>query len=439
MLKKVFTLFFVIFLAISTVQPVRASLTIDITLWLDNATPIALVPFQWRGVGKAPIRLTDVVSGDLRRSGKFAPMDEKDMVEQPYEASEVNYATWRNNKMKYLVVGKLQFTGRDSYQVQFQLLDVEQGTQVLGHSFQAKESQLRRLAHHISDLIYQAITGERGAFDTYLAYITVAKDRRGQSIYKLAISDSDGFNEQILFESNMPIVRPSWSPDGKQLAYISYSTGRPQIYVQNIFTKETKQLTNFKGSNLSPAWSPDGREMAMALSKDGNSEIYIMDLVTRKLRRITQNLGTDIEPAWFPDGQSLVFMSDRGGRPQLYRIAVNDRGPAGRAERLTYDGKENMRPSVSPEGKRVAMVHNADGSYRVALLDLETQQLSILTDGRLDESPSFAPNGSMLIYASQANGKGVLAAVSADGRSSHKLRFQQGEVREPAWSPYKTE
>jgi len=439
MLRKVFTSVFVIFLAISTVQPVRASLTIDITLWLDNATPIALVPFQWRGVGKEPLHMTDVVSGDLRRSGKFAPMDEKDMVERPFEASEVNYATWRNSKMKYLVVGKLQFTGRDNYQVQFQLLDVEQGTQVLGHSFQAKETQLRRLAHHISDLIYQAITGERGAFDTYLAYITVAKDRRGQSIYRLAISDSDGYNEQILFESNMPIVRPSWAPDGKQLAYISYSTGRPQIYVQNIFTKETKQLTNFKGSNLSPAWSPDGREMAMALSKDGNSEIYIMNLVTRKLRRITQNLGTDIEPAWFPDGQSLVFMSDRGGRPQLYRIAVNDRGPVGRAERLTYDGKENMRPSVSPEGKRVAMVHNADGSYRVALLDLETQQLSILTDGRLDESPSFAPNGSMLIYASQANGKGVLAAVSADGRASHKLRFQQGEVREPAWSPYKTE
>ena len=439
MLKKLFAPFFAIFLVVSGVQPAQATLTIDITLWLDNATPIALVPFQWRGVGKEPIHVTEVVSGDLRRSGKFAPMDEKDMVEQPYEASEVNYATWRNSKMKYIVVGKLLFAGRGNYQVQFQLLDVEKGTQVLGHSFQATEKQLRRLAHHISDLIYQAITGERGAFDTYLAYITLAKDRRGQSLYRLAISDSDGENEQILFESNMPIVRPAWSPDGKQLAYVSYSTGRPQIYVQNIFTKETKQLTSFKGSNLSPAWSPDGRRMAMALSKDGNSEIYIMDLVTRKLRRITNSYGTDVEPAWFPDGQSLVFMSDRGGRPQLYRIAVDDRGATGRAERLTYDGKENMRPSVSPDGKRIAMVHNADGTYRVAMLDLETDQLSILTDGRLDESPSFAPNGSMLIYASQANGKGVLAAVSADGRASHKLRFQQGEVREPAWSPYKTD
>jgi len=211
------------------------------------------------------------------------------------------------------------------------------------------------------------------------------------------------------------------------------------FYVQNIFTRQTSQLTKFKGSNLSPVWSPDGRQMAMALSKDGDSEIYIMDLLTRKLQRITRSSGTDIEPAWFPDGRSLVFTSDRGGRAQLYRISVDERGAVGRAQRLTYDGKENMRPSVSIDGKRIAMIHNNDGNYRVALLDLETEQLSILTDGRFDESPSFAPNGSMLIYASQAAGRGVLVAVAADGRSSHKLRFQQGEVREPAWSPYKTD
>lgn len=417
----------------------RASLTIDITLWLDNATPIALVPFEFRGVGKGPTDMTEVIGGDLRRSGRFAPMAEKDMNEQPHEGREVNYATWRNLSMKYLVVGKLLLIGRDAYQIQFQLLDVEKGTQLLGHSFEAKAGQLRRLAHHISDLIYEAVIGERGAFDTYLAYITVSKNRKGQSLYRLAISDSDGFNEQILFESNMPIVRPAWSPDGKQLAYVSYSSGRPQIYVQNIFTRQTSQLTNFKGSNLSPAWSSDGRRMAMALSKDGNSEIYIMDLVTRKLQRITRSTGTDIEPAWFPDDRSLVFTSDRGGKAQLYRISVDERGAVGRAQRLTYEGKENMRPSVSIDGKRIAMVHNNGGHYQIALLDLETEQLSILTDGHFDESPSFAPNGSMLIYATQAGGRGVLAAVAADGRSSHKLRFQQGEVREPAWSPYKTD
>lgn len=430
---------FVLVLSVTCISPGQASLTIDVTLWLDNATPIAVVPFEWRGAAKEPVRISDIVSSDLQRSGRFAPMAEKDMIELPREGRDVNYATWRNSKMKYLVVGKTQLLGSDSYQIQFQLLDVEQGKQVIGHSFQARENQMRRLAHHISDLIYEAVTGERGAFDTYLAYITVLKNRKSGSLYQLAISDSDGYNEQILLESPMPIVRPAWSPDGKQLAYVSYSSGRPQIYVQNIFTKQTQQLTNFSGSNLSPAWSPDGRRMAMALSKDGNSEIYIMDLVSRRLYRVTQNYGVDIEPTWTSDSRSLVFMSDRGGRPQLYRVPVSETGPLGQPTRITFDGIENMRPDVSPNGKLLAMVNNTGGRYRISVLDLETEQLSLLSDGYFDESPSFAPNGSMIIYASQADGKGVLAVVSADGRASHKLRFLQGEVREPAWSPYKTD
>lgn len=422
-----------------SITPARATLTIDVTLWLDNATPIAVVPFAWKGVGKAPVAMSNVISGDLRRSGRFAPMAEADMIETPHESRDINYASWRNTNMQYLVIGKVSLTGPDNYQVQFQLLDVAKGTQMIGHSFQARSVQLRRLAHHISDLIYEAITGERGAFDTYLAYVTVSQDRSGRRMYRLAISDSDGYNEQILFESSMPIVRPSWSPDGKSLAYVSYASGRPQIYVQNIFTRHTQQLTDFKGSNLSPAWSPDGRRMAMSLSKDGNAELYVMDLSTRRLHRITRSYGADVEPTWFPDGKSLVFTSDRGGRPQLYRISVGSNGATGRAERLTFDGKENLRPDVSPDGKRIAMVHNSDGIYRIAVLDLEAQQLSILTEGSLDESPSFAPNGSMILYASSGRGRGELAAVSSDGRSSHKMRFTQGDVREPAWSPYKSD
>ncbi len=428
---------FVVMSLLTISMPSRAELTIDITLWLDNATPIAVVPFEWRSPSRIPLKMTDVISADLKRSGQFAPMNEKDMIETPHSSSEVNYATWRNSKMKYVVIGKLQPLGSNSFKIQFQLLDVEKGTQVTGHSFQAKKKQLRRLSHHISDLIYEAITGERGAFDTYLAYITVTKDRKGQNRYRLAISDSDGYNEQILFESSMPIVRPSWSPDGKKLAYVSYATGRPQIYVQNIFNRHTQRLTDFKGSNLSPAWSPDGRRMAMSLSKDGNAEIYIMDLNTRKLHRVTRSYGVDIEPSWFPDGRSLIFTSDRGGKPQIYRQSVDSRGGVGQAQRLTFDGVENLRSSVSPDGKRIAMVHNTGGQYRIAVLDLETEQLSILTDGGLDESPGFAPNGGMLIYAAQVKNRGVLAVVSSDGRASHKLRLQQGDVREPAWSPYK--
>lgn len=438
MWKKSRTIIAMLILGLACSTASRATLTIDVTLWLDNATPVAVVPFEWRGAGKEPLRFSEIISSNLQRSGQFAPMAEKDMTELPHEGREVNYGSWRNRNMKYLVVGKHHLLGGDNYQVQFQLLDVEKGVQLTGHSFQAQGNQLRRLAHHISDLIYEAITGTRGAFDTHLAYITVHRDRQGKALYQLAISDSDGYNEQVLFESGMPIVRPAWAPDGKQLAYVSYSTGRPQIYVQNIYTRQTTRLTDFKGSNLSPAWSPDGRRMAMALSKDGNSEIYIMDLTTRRLYRITRDVATDIEPTWTPDGRSLIFMSDRGGRPQLYKIGVSDAGAMGRARRLTYEGVENMRPDVSPDGKLLAMVHNNGSQHRIAVLDFETEQLAILTDGRFDESPGFAPNGSMLIYASQTGGKGVLAVVSADGRASHKMRFLQGEVREPAWSPYKT-
>lgn len=438
-MRFVRTVSLLVFLSLLLVSPARATLTIDVTLWLDNATPIAVVPFGWHGVGQPPTDLAGVISGDLRRSGRFAPMAEADMIEKPAEGREVNFTTWRNTKMKYIVVGRLIPKGADNFEVQFQLFNVETGAQMKGHSYNARSAQLRRLAHHISDLIYEAITGERGAFDTYLAYITVTKDAKKQNIYRLAIADSDGYNEQVLYETNMPIVRPTWSPDGKTLAYVSYATGSPQIYAQNIFTKQTQQLTNFKGSNLSPSWSPDGRRMAMSLSKDGDAELYVMDLATKRLTRITRSYGADLEPDWTPDGRHLVFTSDRGGRPQIYKIAVGDSGAAGRATRVTFDGKENLRPSISPDGKRIAMVNNTDGIYRIAVLDTEAQQLSILTEGQLDESPSFAPNGNMLIYAASGRGRGELVAVSSDGRTSQKLRFNQGDVREPAWSPYKTD
>jgi len=439
MWKQIKTGFLIVLLNLACITPGHAALSIDVTLWLDNATPISVVPFDWQGYGKEPLHMTDVISGDLQRSGRFAPMPEKNMIETPHEGREVNYGTWRNLKMKYLVVGKLQALGKDAFQVQFQLMDVDQGKQMIGQSFQVSQSGLRRLSHHISDLVYQAITGERGAFDTYLAYITALRNPAGKSVYQLAISDSDGYNEQILLKSSMPILRPAWSPDARQLAYVSYSSGRPQIYVQNIYTKQTQQLTNFTGSSLSPAWSPDGRRMAMALSKDGNSEIYIMDLLTHRLYRITNNYAIDVEPTWTPDGRSLIFMSDRGGNAQLYKVPVSDTGPLGQPTRLTFDGKENMRPDVSPNGKLLAMVNNTGGRYRIAVLDLETDQTSILSDGNFDESPSFSPNGNMIIYASQAGGKGVLAVVSADGRASQKLRFLQGEVRQPAWSPFKSD
>ncbi|MEJ2362053.1 MAG: Tol-Pal system beta propeller repeat protein TolB [Gammaproteobacteria bacterium] len=436
MWKKINFAVLVLAINLACITPSQARLTIDVTLWLDNATPIAIVPFGYQGVNPEPMHMTDVISGDLRRSGRFSPMPEKNMTETPHEGNQVNYATWRNLKQKYLVVGKIQMLASNKYQVQFQLMDVDQGKQMIGQSFQVPGKSMRRLAHHISDLVFQAITGIRGAFDTYLAYVTVVKNNKGQRAYQLAISDSDGYNEQILLKSSMPILRPVWSPDAQKLAYVSYISGRPQIYIQNIYTMHVQQLTHFDGSNLSPAWSPDGKRMAMSLSKDGNAEIYIMDLASHQLHRITHNYAIDVEPTWTPDGRNLIFTSDRGGKPQLYEVAVGPDGPQGSPRRITFDGDQNLRADVSPDGKSVAMVNETGGRYRVAVMDLASGQMTLLSNGNLDDSPSYAPNGSMIIYSTHRNGKGVLAIVSSDGRARQLLRFTRGSVRQPAWSPY---
>lgn len=439
MWKKIKFGVLVLVINLACVSQSQARLNIDVTLWLNNATPIAIVPFAYNGTGQKPTQIAEVVGGDLRRSGHFSPMPTKNMVEMPHEGNQVNYATWRNLKMKYLVVGKIEMLASDKYQVQFQLMDVDQGQQMIGQSFQVSGKATRRLAHHISDLIYKAITGIRGAFDTYLAYVTVVKNKKGGNSYQLAISDSDGYNEQILVKSSMPILRPVWSPDAQSLAYVSYISGRPQIYIQNIYTMHVQQLTNFRGSSLSPAWSPNGKRMAMSLSKDGNAEIYIMNLATHKLLRITHNYAIDVEPTWTPDGRNLIFTSDRGGKPQLYEVAVGSGGAQGSPRRITFDGDQNLRADVSPDGKTVAMVNETGGRYRIAVMDLETGQMTILSNGNLDDSPSYAPNGTMIIYSTHRGGKGVLAIVSSDGRARQLLRFSQGSVRQPAWSPFLTD
>jgi TolB protein len=417
----------------------RAALTIDITQGVEGAVPIAIVPFQWNGAGgRPPEQMATIVSADLRRSGRFAPIAEQDLVASPHQAREVNYSNWRTLGVDHLVVGRMQQLSDQQFQVQFQLLDVLKGTQLTGYSFKAPRDALRRVGHQISDIIYEAITGERGAFDTNLAYVTVTKDRKGNNEYRLAVSDSDGYNERTVLKSPQPILSPSWSPDGRKLAYVSFSRNRPELYIQDLKTRSTQRVASFQGLNNAPAFSPDGQRLALTLSKDGNPEIYIMDLASRKLTRVTRSFAIDTEPAWMPDGSAIVFTSDRGGQPQLYRIAVNGQGATGRPERLTYEGNYNSRASISPDGKKIAMVHRGNGGgFRIAVLDLPTQTLSVLTQARLDESPSFAPNGRMIIYATQYNDRGVLAAVSVDGRAQQRLSLHQGNVREPAWSPFR--
>ncbi|MDZ7663454.1 Tol-Pal system beta propeller repeat protein TolB [Thiohalophilus sp.] len=420
--------------------PARAVLTIEITQGADDAMPIAVVPFAWGGEGEAPEQIDGIVAADLQRSGFFRPLDKSDLIARPHQASQVNYTDWRALKVNHLVVGKVLPREDGSYTVQFQLLDVNRRQQLAGYSMRTGETGLRRTAHQISDIIYQKITGKRGAFDTFIAYITVTGDRTDKPTYQLAIADSDGHNEQIVYQSRQPVLSPGWSPDGKQLVFVSFARGRSEIYIQNIVSGENRRLAAFNGLNSSPAWSPDGKYLAMTLSRDGNPEIYVMHIESRSLQRITRNRAIDTEPAWLPDGKGLVFTSDRGGSPQLYEVMLNNEmRPTNRPGRLTFQGRYNARASVAPDGRHIAMVHREEGNFRIGVLDRDSGLFRVLTDSRLDESPSFAPNGSMIIYATEANYRGILAAVSVDGRAQQRLSLQQGDVREPAWSPMRPE
>lgn len=429
------SLFLILWLSISSFA--HAVLTIEITQGSEGAQPIAIIPFEWVGKGTPPTSLKNIIAADLQRSGQFSPLPDKDLISKPHEGTQVNYQTWRALNVGYLIVGKIQALVDGSFQVQFQLLDVFKGRQLAGYSIRSLNSGLRRTAHHISDIIYKTITGEEGAFNTHIAYITVTRNKNNEKLYQLAIADADGYNEKIIYHSSQPLMSPSWSPDGTRLAYVSFINGRPEIYVQNIFSAKKDKLISVKGLNNAPRWSPDGKHLALTLSKDGNPEIYIMNVNSRKLTRITRNYAIDTEAEWLPNGQGMIFTSDRGGSPQLYEVKLNRNKAVSPPRRITFEGNYNARATVSSDGRYIAMVNRSQGQFRIAVLEKATQHFRILTKGRLDESPSFAPNGRMIIYATEEKYRGILSAVSVDGRARQRLSFKKGDVREPVWSPYK--
>jgi TolB protein len=412
--------------------PARA-LDIEITQGVEGALPIAVVPFPYSGKSNPPSQdIAAIVSADLARSGRFKTLPLKDMLARPSRADQVDFRDWRAVNVENLVIGEVQPNGPAGFIVKFRLYDVFRGEQITGYSFPTTQNDLRSTAHRIADLIYEELIGQRGAFDTRIAYITSVRDSKGKEKVQLKVADADGHNAQTIVSSDDPLMSPAWSPDGRKLAYVSFEKSEPSIWVQEVFSGRREKLTSFKGINGAPAWSPDGRYLALTLSKDGNPDIFVMDVRRRSLRPLTRHWAIDTEPSWSPDGKYIVFTSDRGGSPQIYRVPVS----GGEPERVTFEGGYNARASYSPDGRYLTMVTRVNGDYRIGMLDTSNGSLQIMSRGDLDESPSFAPNGSMIIYASRDKDKGVLAAVSTDGRVRQRLALQAGDVREPAWSPY---
>ncbi|MDE0157918.1 MAG: Tol-Pal system beta propeller repeat protein TolB [Gammaproteobacteria bacterium] len=414
----------------------QGELEIIIDTGVENTLPIAVIPFDWNGVpGEQPIDLHTTIANNLEKSGRFATMDENEMPQRPVEFGHVNFSDWQLLRMENIVIGNLKQTGEGEFEIEFRLLDVYKRSQLTGFRIMATRQQLRRKAHRISDLIFEKLTGVRGAFDTRIAYVTVKQNAAGEERYSLKIADADGFNPRELLKSDQALMSPAWSPDGKRLAYVSFEGDSSSVFIQDVRTGRREEVAAHEGINSAPAFSPDGGRLAMTLSKDGNPEIYVLHLAGNSLQRITRHRAIDTEPNWSPDGSRLVFTSDRGGTPQIYEVGLQGGAP----RRLTFDGSYFARPRHSPDGAGITMVYGSNGAYRIAYLDTGNGSLSVLTNNRLDESPSFSPNGSMIIYATNGRYGSELAAVSADGKVRQRLALQDGEVREPAWGPFRSD
>lgn len=406
-----------------------AQLEITVSGGVESAQPIAIVPFA--RPDSLDFDMAAIIEANLSRTGLFEILPRERMLERPTDIANFNSANWRAVRTDSVVLGQLRLDpATGNVGARFWLVDALRNQQLLGFDMPAvPPNQLRYLAHQISDLVFEKLTGIPGAFNTRLAYVT-ATGLGFERTFELVISDADGFNPRTIATSREPIMSPSWSPDRRFLAYVGYERGRSAIFVHELRTGQVRRLVSERGINGSPAWSPDGSKIAVTLSFEVNPDIYVIDVATGARTRLTDHFGIDTEPAWSPDGQHIVFTSDRGGQPQIYRMPAT----GGPAERLTFQGRQNLRASYSPDGRMLTMINVDGGAYRVAVLDLQTQQMRILTDGRLDESPSFAPNGAVIIYATQRGNNTELATVSVDGRVRSRLR-QAGDVREPAWSP----
>src|SRR5579862_752841 len=403
----------------------EAQLSIEIVGGAGTAIPIAIVPFDAEGTW--PLSISQIVAADLQRSGLFRLVDTSGIVPRPVRAQDVEASVWRARNADAVVVGSMLPTPDGRADVRFALVDVVKQTALVQMGFTVAPAQFRITAHKIADIIYEKLTGDRGVFSTRIAYITKQGSR-----FQLLVADADGYGPQSIVSSNEPLLSPRWSPDGTRLAYVSLENRKPVVYVQSLETGVRRAIANFRGSNSSPAWSPDGRKLAVTLTKDGGSQVYLMNPDGSGVTRVMASQAIDTEAMFTPDGQALVFTSDRGGTPQVYRASLL----GGQVERLTFEGSYNVSPRPLPDGTGIVLVRRDGGRFQIATLDYATHQVQVLTAGPNDESPSVAPNGKLVIYESQDGGRGILAAVSMDGRVKQRLVAPATDVREPAWGPF---
>lgn len=412
-----------LWLAVLMLLPVlaHAAMSIEIIGGASSQIPVAIAPFSG---GAAYGVITDVVAADLARTGELKLVNVSDMNPPLVDPSDPRFSTVQKRGADAVVLGQVSPLPNGQVEVRFRLMDAVKQTQLAGFSYTTTSNQLRTIGHKIADVVYEKLIGVPGIFSTHIAYVFKQGKR-----YELQVADADGQGVQTVLKSVEPLISPAWSPDGTKLAYVSFENKKPVIYVQNMVNGSRRVLANFKGSNSAPSWSPDGHRIAIVLTRDNGSQLYILNADGSGLKRLTFGGGIDTEPDWSPDGQSLLFTSDRGGSPQIYLIPAT----GGNAKRVTFDGNYNVSPNWSPDGKRFAFVQRSEGRFRIAVQDIATGQVQVLTDTNRDESPSFAPNGKMIVYAAEIHGRGVLAAVSSDGKTQVRLSDRAGDMREPAW------